>query len=117
MVKTGSVAMFDHGEAKNLAAYGQKAPPAYEFSNMNITKVPVYLFTGGNDRLADDDDIKGYLLPHIGSVVKLNTHLPQYNHLDFIWGVQAAADVYKPIVSYIKDSLASKTADRKSSQQ
>ncbi|PIO74193.1 hypothetical protein TELCIR_03804, partial [Teladorsagia circumcincta] len=46
------------------------------------------------------------------SAILLNTHLPEYNHLDFIWGVQAAADFYKPIVSYIKDSLAQQTTGK-----
>uniref|UniRef100_A0A7I4YFX5 Lipase n=2 Tax=Haemonchus contortus TaxID=6289 RepID=A0A7I4YFX5_HAECO len=103
MVKTGSVARFDHGEALNKVAYGQKLPPPYEFKNISDT--PIYLFTGGNDVLADPDDIKGYLLPHIEPFVKYYKHLPEYNHLDFVWGLHAATDVYLPIAEHIKKHI------------
>ncbi|KAK5978735.1 hypothetical protein GCK32_008193 [Trichostrongylus colubriformis] len=102
MVKTGSVAMLDLGEKRNLATYGQKIPPSYEFRN--ISTIPIYLFAGGNDILANNQDINGFLLPRIGSSVQLNVHLPDYNHLDFIWGINAVTDVYKPIANLIRES-------------
>ncbi|KAK6047773.1 hypothetical protein COOONC_14721 [Cooperia oncophora] len=82
MAQTGITARLDLGEQKNLATYGEKTPRLYDFRN--ISKVPpTYLFTGGNDWIADDDDTTDYLLPQIGSILRLNTHLANYNHFVF----------------------------------
>lgn len=32
-----------------------------------------------------------------------NNQLPNFNHFDFIWGIQAARLVYKPIVDIITE--------------
>jgi dienelactone hydrolase len=45
--------MYDFGEDGNVAHYGQPTPPAY---NLNNIKMPVSLFVGGADALADPAD-------------------------------------------------------------
>ncbi|WKY09335.1 hypothetical protein Q1695_002024 [Nippostrongylus brasiliensis] len=109
MVKRGSVAKFDYGEKENLVKYGQKQPPVYNFGD--ITGLPIYLYIGGNDWLADNEDIKGYLSPRIKATVQQKTFLPDYNHLDFIWGIHAAEDVYQPIANLIKQDLGNFTTE------
>ncbi|PIO66093.1 hypothetical protein TELCIR_12208 [Teladorsagia circumcincta] len=103
MVRTGATARLDRGMETNKAMYGQETPPAYNFRD--IPKIPIYLFSGGNDWIADDDDTYGSLLPLIGSIIQQHTHLPNYNHFDFVFGLRATADVYKPIMSLIQKSL------------
>ncbi|EYC37521.1 hypothetical protein Y032_0783g2325 [Ancylostoma ceylanicum] len=120
MVKKGTVAMYDYGTRENKKKYGQANPPEYDFTRI---QKPIYLYCGDEDWLADPQDISGYLLPRIShTVVQLhikpiyartvlyyeceNVDLTDYNHLDFIWGLKAAADIYYPIVKKIKADLA-----------
>ncbi|PIO66545.1 hypothetical protein TELCIR_11739, partial [Teladorsagia circumcincta] len=103
MVQTGETTRLDRGTETNVAIYGQKSPPKYNFRN--VPKIPIYLFSGGNDYIAVDDDIYGSLLPKIGPSVQKHTHLPEYNHFDFVFGQQASTDVYKPIIDVIQNNL------------
>ncbi|VDM85598.1 unnamed protein product [Strongylus vulgaris] len=77
--------------------YFQANPPEYDFTKIQNS---VYLYWGDSDWLADPQDISEYLLPRI-----LHT-VVDYNHLDFIWGLRAAADIYYPIVNLIKQDLS-----------
>ncbi|EPB66234.1 hypothetical protein ANCCEY_14675 [Ancylostoma ceylanicum] len=103
MVKKGTVAMYDYGTRENKKKYGQANPPEYDFTRI---QKPIYLYCGDEDWLADPQDISGYLLPRISHTVVENVDLTDYNHLDFIWGLKAAADIYYPIVKKIKADLA-----------
>ncbi|KAK5984457.1 Ab-hydrolase associated lipase region, partial [Trichostrongylus colubriformis] len=103
LVKAGIAVRFNYGEEMNIATYGQKTPPTYDFRN--ISNVPIYVFAGGNDWIADEEDLENYLLPQIRSQVQLDKRLPEYNHFDFIWGLRAAADVYKPITDLIQENF------------
>ncbi|KAK6042193.1 hypothetical protein COOONC_20301 [Cooperia oncophora] len=88
MVKRGTVAMYDYGTKENKKKYGQN---------------PIYVYSGDEDWLADPQDISGYLMPRISHTVVQNTELHDYNHLDFIWGLRAAADIYVPIIEYYQE--------------
>ncbi|KHJ75901.1 hypothetical protein OESDEN_24481 [Oesophagostomum dentatum] len=103
MVKRGTVAMYDYGTKENKKKYGQANPPEYDFTKIQN---PIYLYWGDSDWLADPTDISGYLLPRILHTVVSNIELNDYNHLDFIWGLRAAGDIYHPIVDIIKKDLA-----------
>ncbi|PIO58293.1 hypothetical protein TELCIR_20275 [Teladorsagia circumcincta] len=103
VVQTGVTARLDRGAETNMIIYGQGAPPTYDFQD--VPKIPIYLFSGGNDYIASDKDIHGSLLPLIGPSVQKHTHLLEYNHFDFVLGQRASADVYKPIIDVIQKSL------------
>ncbi|ETN70864.1 hydrolase, alpha/beta domain protein, partial [Necator americanus] len=103
MVKKGTVAMFDYGTKENKKKYGQANPPEYDFTQIQN---PIYLYWGDSDWLADPQDISGYLLPRIQHTLVANTELNDYNHLDFIWGLRAPADIYYPIVKIINADLS-----------
>ena len=80
----------------------QSTPPLY-----NVTKltVPTFLFTGSKDWLADPQDVAA-LIPKIQGVIKKHINIPYYEHLDFIWGIDAATKVYKVIIDDIKKKLS-----------
>ena len=83
-----------------VSSYFQKTPPLY-----NVTKltVPTFLFTGGHDWLADPKDVAG-LISKIQGVMKNHINISYYEHLDFIWGIDAATQVYKVIIEDIKNN-------------
>ena len=57
------------------------------------------LLTGGHDWLADPVDVADLLpkLQHTGKVV-FHKNIDSYNHLDFLWGMDATILVYKDIM-------------------
>ena len=62
--------------------------------------VPVALYWAENDWLADPTDVKALLqlLPN-----KLYVHpIKNWDHLDFIWGMDAAKKVYDHIIRNIE---------------
>lgn len=77
----------------------QSTPPSYNLTALNV---PTALFTGGHDWLATPQDVAG-LIPKINSTGKVFYHknIEKYNHLDFIWGLDAATQVYHEIVSMV----------------
>eukprot|EP00058_Branchiostoma_floridae_P024848 XP_002610338.1 hypothetical protein BRAFLDRAFT_72470 [Branchiostoma floridae] len=96
-VKTGKFQMFDYGPQGNMIKYNQTTAPEYNAKNATL---PVAMFSGGHDILADPKDVailEGEL-PNI-------THkkvLPEWEHLDFIWGMDAARRCYADIIQIIK---------------
>ncbi|XP_074140986.1 gastric triacylglycerol lipase-like [Sminthopsis crassicaudata] len=92
---------FDWGSAKeNLAHYNQTIPPKYNVSKM---KVPTALWNGLKDLLADPEDVSD-LIPQIHSKIYHKT-LPDYNHLDFLFGINAPQEIYYEIIKMIKNTL------------
>ena len=75
----------------------QNPSPSYKRSDL---RVPMALFTGGKDWLADPEDVSE-LLPVLSKTGHLISHknVPYYDHLDFIWGMDAASVIYKDIIS------------------
>ena len=60
------------------------------------------LYSGGNDWLADPDDVKRLveLLPS-KSLIK-HDRIEEWMHLDFIWGMDATKLVYRDIIHAMK---------------
>ena len=57
---------------------------------------------GGKDRLSDGLDME-YLREELGAgVVVRELHVSQYEHLDFIWGQDAAELVYAEVVEELR---------------
>lgn len=81
-------AKFDYGsEEVNMAVYGQPVPPKYDLSKISV---PMALYLGIYDRLADSKD-GAWLLSQLNPeyVVKAETDL-EFGHATFIWGKDAS---------------------------
>ncbi|GMR37779.1 hypothetical protein PMAYCL1PPCAC_07974, partial [Pristionchus mayeri] len=99
MVLHKRTARFDYGADENLARYGCRIAPAYNFTNV---KVPMYIWYSPQDYLVSDVDIQEMIIPTLDSqYLKLNKSLPSYNHVDFHWGLNAVADIYEPIIEIL----------------
>lgn len=92
--------MFDYGTKLNSIIYGQPTPKNYPLKNFNI---PTVLYYGGHDLLVNTRDtnrlineIKNSLIDHF--------YLPEYNHLDFVWGLDAAKMLYPSILHFLNRS-------------
>ncbi|EDV27058.1 uncharacterized protein TRIADDRAFT_54597 [Trichoplax adhaerens] len=89
--------MFDFGNKhENKLHYDQTTPPIYHVNKMHV---PTAVFSGGHDFLADPTDVKS-LLSKIPNLV-FNRTLSDYEHLDFIWGLNSATKVYRETVRLI----------------
>ncbi|KAH7706879.1 Protein LIPL-1 [Aphelenchoides avenae] len=105
MVRSGRFQKFDYGSPwKNRDHYGQLRPPVYDLSRFNA---PLHIYHSDTDWLADEADVDEHLIPklnrnYLQEVVKLK----DYNHIDFIWGLRAANEIYDPIVQTINADAA-----------
>ncbi|GLC46564.1 hypothetical protein PLESTM_001890400 [Pleodorina starrii] len=96
----------------NQAAYnGSRVPPAYPLSSITT---PLALFTGGRDSLADPVDV-ALLLSALqrgpgaeggGPVVLLHHDEPDYGHLDFGVGYDAADRIYPLVLAFMRQFAA-----------
>lgn len=83
----------------------QNPSPAYNVSDL---KVPVAAFTGTQDWLADPQDV-AKLLPKLNATGQLIFHknIDYYDHLDFIWAMDAPKMVYNDIIKLAQKHLSS----------
>jgi len=96
-VRVNKFNMFDYGsKRKNREHYGTDEPPEYDLTK--IQKVPISLYSGSEDLLADPTDVSK-LETDISYTTKTNLELYKYAHLDFTWGVNAYKDFYPHLIA------------------
>ncbi|VDK71571.1 unnamed protein product [Litomosoides sigmodontis] len=113
MVNSGKMQAYDYESVElNQLHYGRDSPPVYNISSINV---PIYLYWGKNDWLATASDVTNSLLSVLpSSSIRLKREFENYNHLDFIWGLRAAAEIYQPIISIIQNDMRTRVQDKKS---
>ena len=62
---------------------------------------PVSIYWGMQDWLADPTDVE-WLIPKLTKTLQDNRKYNDYDHMDFIWGMDAPSRVYKPILDDLK---------------
>lgn len=101
LVQTDNFQMRDWGAALNVKIYnGSSTPPQYTLSAYAGPKVA--LFSGGQDFLADPTDVAHLTSRIHPSWIAQTTVLPEYGHLDFVWGLDAGTRLYPDVVQLIK---------------
>ncbi|XP_061564756.1 gastric triacylglycerol lipase [Cololabis saira] len=97
-VRRGKLMAFDFGAEGNMKHYNQTSPPEYRVQDM---KVPTALFSGGHDTLADPKDV-AVLLTQVSNLV-YHQHIPHWEHLDFIWGLDAPEQMFPSILKLLQE--------------
>lgn len=98
MYRSGKFQMYDYGwRYKNRNHYGQDDPIQYDVSAI---KVPTALFSADQDWLATPKDVS-LLIPKLRNLVYRKS-IHQWDHLDFIWGMDASTVIYKDIERLLK---------------
>lgn len=95
LVKTGTLHFYDFGK-ENPQHYGTPTPPVYNLSNIGYS-VPIALFSGGKDLLADPTDV-AHLASVLGTRVVLHHVDPDFNHMAFTWSILSAERIYIPYI-------------------
>ncbi|CAH0398736.1 unnamed protein product [Chilo suppressalis] len=99
---------FNHGTTiGNILAYGTAQPPDYDLSRITA---PVYLHYTPNDPLAHLADVER-LYKELPNPTKHRVPLNTFNHVDFIWAIDADTLLYYPTIELIK-SLDSHFTDK-----
>ncbi|XP_049500902.1 gastric triacylglycerol lipase isoform X1 [Panthera pardus] len=94
-VKSGKFQAFDWGSpVQNMIHFHQPTPPYYNLTDMHV---PIAVWNGGNDLLADPEDVD-LLLSKLPNLI-YHRKIPPYNHLDFIWAMDAPQVIYNEIIS------------------
>lgn len=94
----GKFQQFDYGSYRNIEVYGSETPYEYDLSKITL---PISLFWSKNDLLSSEEDVKMlydtldtrkemYMVPD-----------PEFNHLDYIWAVNAPRLLNNKILEYL----------------
>jgi pimeloyl-ACP methyl ester carboxylesterase len=100
-IRSGQFAMFDYGWWGNIQHYGQITPPQYDLGSIP-TNIPLAMYTGGKDLLADPIDVSTLLSQLPAGGFWLN--VPDYAHIDFVWAIDAYKTIYPSIVKQLLES-------------
>lgn len=76
----------------------QSYPPLYDLTAM---KVPTAIWAGGHDVLVTPQDV-ARILPQITNL-RYFKQFPDWNHFDFVWGLDAPQRLYSKIISLMKE--------------
>ena len=87
----------------NRRMYGSEEPPAFDLSR--LTNIPIAIFSGVQDKLADPVDVEELLetLPS-GSVIYSQSEV-SFEHIDFTWGLSSAVKIYPPVLRLLGEYL------------
>ncbi|XP_063163511.1 lipase member M-like [Candoia aspera] len=89
---------YDYGtEIKNMENYNQVTPPVYKIEDI---KIPIALWTGGEDLFVNPRDSEA-LIARISNLI-YHGCIPEWNHLDFIWGLDATERMYVGIIEIME---------------
>lgn len=96
---SGKFRQFDYGLIRNIIKYKQLTPPNYDLSKVTA---PVALHYSDNDWLSHPNDVYR-LSKELGNTIgRFGSPDNKFNHLDYLWGINARENVYTTVVRLMK---------------
>ncbi|KXJ18069.1 putative lysosomal acid lipase/cholesteryl ester hydrolase [Exaiptasia diaphana] len=97
VIYSGQTRRFDYGYFGNLRRYGKPKPPLYDVSKITI---PVVMYLGQHDTLSVESDVA----PIRAQIpdVEYYEMIPNWNHVDFIQGMDAPKILYPKIIKMLR---------------
>ncbi|KAF4800918.1 Lipase member M [Turdus rufiventris] len=104
----------DYTSVKNLLHWGQTAKTAHfrqfdyglrnieKYNQIETMKVPVALWSGGQDRVTPPVETQR-LLSRLSNIV-YHEHFPDWNHFDHHWGLNAPQRMYRRMVTLMEEN-------------
>ncbi|XP_077203986.1 lipase member M-like [Paroedura picta] len=97
--KTGEFRLFDYG-SRNIEKYNQTTPPLYRIEEVTV---PIAMWSGGHDWVSQAEETME-LLSRITNLIHYK-HFHDWNHWDFIWGLDAPQRMYVEILGLMQKHL------------
>ncbi|GAB1605386.1 gastric triacylglycerol lipase-like [Argonauta hians] len=98
LVRTKTCQKYNYGStSENILHYGQATPPKYDVTKL---KVPVALFSGGRDTLADPKDVA--ILRKLLKTTVSDVVIPEWAHLEFIWATNGWDVMFKQLLDLLQ---------------
>jgi lysosomal acid lipase/cholesteryl ester hydrolase len=94
-VQSAHFRQYDYGMLDNMFIYGQFTPPDYDLRKLTA---PVALYYSENDWLAAIVDVEQLASKLPNLLQQYLVPLSDFNHLDYLWAIDADTLVYKPII-------------------
>lgn len=97
--RSGHFRQYDYGWIRNHWRYDSITPPDYNLANV---RSKVALHYSINDWLATSEDVEKlhHRLPNV--VGKFKVNYPEFNHLDFVWGINAGELLYNKMLKLME---------------
>nr|XP_012138723.1 PREDICTED: lipase 3-like isoform X2 [Megachile rotundata] len=100
-IMSGYFRQYDYGAQKNLEVYNCDVAPIY---NLSKIETPVTLIYGENDWLATPSDVER-LHKELPNSTIYKVPFSSFNHIDFLWAVDARELVYDKILAQLEQSV------------
>ncbi|XP_043473344.1 lipase 3-like isoform X2 [Leptopilina heterotoma] len=97
-INSGKFQQYDY-ESRNIEIYNNTKPPEYDLSKI---KIPVVFFYADNDWLASKTDVQRLKLKLPKLLGTYEVNYPKFNHLDFLWAIDAPKLVYDKLKSIME---------------
>ncbi|XP_059046715.1 gastric triacylglycerol lipase-like [Achroia grisella] len=102
--KDGRFQQFDFGPDGNMKQYGTSLPPEYPVHKITL---PIALFSAQNDWLSSDVDVTNLYVQIANPIEHYVVPLKEFNHIDFLWAVDAPKLVYEKLLQLLQEGVSS----------
>lgn len=104
----GCFQQFDYGHKGNMMQYGSPTPPEYPVKKITL---PIALFSAHNDWLAGEADVSNLYAQLPNPIQHYIVPLEEFNHIDFIWGIDAPTLVYSKLLQLLEEGASNTILD------
>ncbi|XP_049878411.1 lipase 3-like [Pectinophora gossypiella] len=102
----GRFQQYDYGPDENFIQYGTYSPPEYSIPHITL---PIALLSAENDWLSGDVDVTNLFVQLANPLEHYIVPMKEFNHIDFLWAIDAPKLVYSKLLQMLEDGVSSHT--------